>query len=394
MEDKHHPLPVVGDLARQTITVNPITPVRKVVETFKQDHSLLAIPVVSDTGYVGIVSRKSLFYNHLSKPYAVELFAKAPIRELLDENDVRMESGIDINAALTRLLENDPTLDTDAFPLVDDEQYHGIVSVSDLMMKISAIQENLLAELNRLSARIREEVSCASKIQRDLLPESDCRINNQVIAAQLITSTEIGGDFYDYFSITAGKTALIVGDVSGHGLQAGMVTTAAKASLHTLAGIGLVTPTALLGGMNRAIQATAHQKLLMTCIIAIIDDEARTVTLANAGHNFPYIWKRSSGVLEMLEKAGYPLGFDNDAMYSEIFTSFEPGDLLILYTDGIVECLNPEGEEFGYGRFAEIIRREGHRSPGELRDILMEEIRAFNGGAMFDDDVTLVIAAL
>jgi serine phosphatase RsbU (regulator of sigma subunit) len=305
-----------------------------------------------------------------------------------------MASNTDINAALTRLLENDPSLETDAFPLVDDEQYHGIVSVSDLMMRISAIQENLLAELNRLSARIREEVCCASMIQQDLLPAQDCRINNQTIAARLITSTEIGGDFYDYFPIVAGRTALVIGDVSGHGVQAGMVTTAAKASLHTLAGIGLVTPTALLGGMNRAILATAHQKLLMTCIIAVTDDETRTLILGNAGHNFPYLWKRTSGTLEMLEKAGYPLGFDNDAVYTEITSRFEPGDLLILYTDGIVECTNPDGEEFGYSRLEEIIRREGHRSPSELRDMVIDAVQAFNGNAAFADDVTLLITAL
>lgn len=299
---------------------------------------------------------------------------------------------VELNEAAVELLSQDPTLQTDVFPLVSSGRCVGVVTVSDLMMAVAEQQRELLRALDRLSSRIREEVALGAKIQQDLLPPPDYRFGSLTVGAGIATSSEIGGDFFDYFSAGSDVLGLVMADVSGHGVQSGMVTTAAKASLHTLVSLGVNTPSGLLAGMNNAIQATARQTLLMTCLIASIDLSAGTITIANAGHNFPVMLRPGTDA-ELLETvAGFPLGFERDAQYPQTCTPFHPGDALFLYTDGIVESANEAGEEFGYQRLLELLARGRTVPPSLLHDYLLDEVTAFTGSDAFDDDVTTLVA--
>src|SRR6266568_1665754 len=271
MQEMNHIIPSLHEIMRTTPNIGAATLVKKVMELFQNDQNLLALPVNEDGIFLGVINRKALFIEHLGRPFAVDLYGGKPIRILLTDEQLVMNSEVDINSALARLLEVDPCLNADSFPVVDGDRCLGIVAVSDLMMKISENQAMLFNTLQLLSARITEEVERASKIQRDLLPPSEFTAGDISISAGVTTSSEIGGDFYDYFPLGDGRLGLVVADVSGHGVQAGMVTTAAKASLHSLIGKGVTTPAELLYGMNNAILATAHQSLLMTCLIIIID---------------------------------------------------------------------------------------------------------------------------
>lgn len=387
-------IPTLRAIMRPAPEIVAATLVKDVMELFQSDQSLLALPVSEEGRFIGAINRKVLFFEQLGRPFAVDLYGKKAIRVLLAENQLALEAELDINAALVRLLEVDPGLTIDSFPVVAADSCLGIVAVSDLMMKISENQVLLFNTLQLLSARITEEVDKASKIQRDLLPPPEFRLNNISISAGVITSSEIGGDFYDYFPLGDGRLGLVVADVSGHGVQAGMVTTAAKASLHSLLGLGVKTPAELLFGMNNAILTTARQSLLMTCLIAIIDPGRSEITLANAGHNFPYIIRRSDPAAEMIQDvAGFPLGFEENCSYQEMTCDFHPGDTLFLYSDGIVECTDPQGEEFGYQRLERILAKAGDYSPLELRLLLRRSAELFTGSTAFEDDVTLLVAA-
>lgn len=389
-----HIIPTLRDIMRTAQDISSATLVKDVMELFQKDQSLLALPVSEEGKFIGVINRKVLFFEQLGRPFAVDLYGKKAIRLLLAENQLALEADMDINAALVRLLEVDPGLTIDSFPVVTADACLGIVAVSDLMMKISENQSLLFNTLQLLSARITAEVDKASKIQRDLLPPSEFQVGNICISAEVITSSEIGGDFYDYFSLGDGRLGLVIADVSGHGVQAGMVTTAAKASLHSLIGLGVKTPAELLFGMNNAILATARQSLLMTCLIVVIDPVGSKIVLANAGHNFPYIIRRSGFVPEMIQDAtGFPLGFEENCSYLELTCSFYPGDTLFLYSDGIVECTDPQGEELGYQRLEGILAKAGDCSPLELRNRLRRAAELFTGATAFEDDVTLLIAA-
>jgi serine phosphatase RsbU (regulator of sigma subunit) len=394
MKDLTQIIPEIAEIMRPAKEIDARTLVKDVMEIFQHDPSLLALPVTDQDHCLGVINRKVLFIEHLGRPFAVDLYSRKPISQLLPENQFSVAPDIDINATLARLLEVDPDLAIDSFPVVQEKRCLGIVAVADLMMKVSSCQEILFDTLKLLNSRINEEVSKASIIQRELLPPAEYSDDFITISADLITSSEIGGDFYDYFPLEGDRFGLVVADVSGHGVQAGMVTTAAKASLHTLISQGITTPAALLSGMNNAILATAKQTLLMTCLIAVIDNAKGRVTLANAGHNFPYIFRPESRQISRIEDvAGYPLGFEKDFDYKEFSAGFSRGDVLFLYTDGIIECVDSAGEEFGYERLERLLAMAGKSSPKELRNLLQFSAEKFTGSASFEDDVTLLIAA-
>jgi serine phosphatase RsbU (regulator of sigma subunit) len=369
-------------------------PVQEVAAIFQGDPALLMIPVMGSGTFEGVISRRDLFIRHLSRPFAMDLFGKKPISNLVNGTMLALAPECDINSALARLLEHDPELDADSFPAIQEGACVGIVHVAELLMAISRSQAGLLATLETLSARIREEVEKARQIQRDLLPPSTCSYAGMVLDAVLINSSEISGDVYDYFFIDQDRLGVMVGDVSGHGVQSGMVATAAKAGLHLMLDGGITTPGKLLGGMNKAVCATASNSLMMTAVIAVIDRTVNKMFLANAGHNYPFQYRSSDAAVAMLDgTGGFPLGFDMESVYNEIEIDFLCGDRLILYSDGIVEARNGEGEEFGYERFSRYARQNSGNSPESFRLGLLDEVRVFSGTDSFEDDVTLLVVA-
>lgn len=378
-------------------SVTPVlsnTSVQDVVAIFQGDPTLLMIPIVAAGVFEGVISRKDLFIRHLSRPFAMDLFGKKPISTLVNGATLVISPECDINSALASLLEYDPELDTDSFPVIQEGTCVGIVHVAELLMAISRSQAHLLATLETLSARIREEVEKARQIQRGLLPPSTCNYAGLVLDAVLINSSEISGDVYDYFFIDQNRLGVMVGDVSGHGVQSGMVATAAKAGLHLLLDGGVTTPGKLLGGMNKAVCATASNSLMMTAVIAVIDLAANKVFLANAGHNYPFLYRSSDETVAMLDgTGGFPLGFDMGSEYEEVAIDFRCGDRLFLYSDGIVEAHNEEGEEFGYDRFTCYAHENSGTPPESFRLGLLDAVRAFSGTEDFDDDVTLLVVA-
>jgi len=371
------------------------TPVKDVAALFQADPSLLMIPVNGAAGFEGVISRRELFSQHLARQYAMELYGKKAISLLMNTHTVTMTPETDVSAALALLLGYDPDLETDSFPVLADGACMGIVHVAELMMAISKTQAGLLDTLEMLSARIREEVDKARQIQRELLPPASFTHAGLVLDAVLINSTEISGDFYDYFVMDDGqRLGVMVGDVSGHGVQSGMVATAAKAGLHLLLERGITTPGALLAGMNTAVMATASNALMMTAIVAVVDLSSHTLTMANAGHNYPFLYQAAAKQVVMLDEAGgFPLGFDAASVYAEASMAFCPGDRLLLYTDGIIEARGATGEEFGYERLGDYMEAALNGAPDAFRHGLVEQVRAFSASERFEDDVTLLIVA-
>ncbi|NVN92915.1 MAG: SpoIIE family protein phosphatase [Desulfuromonadales bacterium] len=385
-------IPKLWDIAVGCREIPPDIKINQIVGMFQKDSALIALPVVSQGQFCGFITRKTLFFKQLSHKFALELYGNKTVCSLPAEHSLVMDPNLDIHRALKKLLESDPALEIDCFPIVEDGFCRGIVTVSDLMMQISKSQTMLYERVVNLSARLRDEVAMASRIQQELLPVSEFTFNGISICSGIITSSEIGGDFFDYFTFGDNRLGLIIADVSGHGVQAGMVTTAAKASLHTLISMGVTTPSGLLQGMNRAVIATARQTLLMTCLIMLIDVEEKRLSFANAGHNFPYIYRRNVNQLEQLQYcSGFPLGFEPDCCFQEFTIDFNAGDSLFLYTDGLIECMNQHGEDFGYSRLEKLLIEGNNLSPVALKTLLFESVLDFSGSSTVEDDVTAMV---
>ncbi len=367
--------------------------VSHVIERFQRESSLLALPVESDGRFVGLTSRRNLFFQHLAKPFARDLYNRKPIRMLLDNDPLVMPADWDVHKGLEELLRRDHSLQNDCFGIMEDGRCTGVVTVADLMVTISRIQAGLLETLENLSSRIRNEVEMARRIQADLLPTTPLQHAGVAVSAGLINSTEISGDFYDLFLPGDMQLGLLVADVTGHGVQAGLVTTAAKAGLQTLLDSGAKRPAELLHGMNRAILATARQQLMMTALIGLIESDADCLTLASAGHPYPWRYEAATGRWHELPlDPGFPLGFDDEATYAEYTLSFLPGDRLLLFSDGIIEAENGMAEAFGTRRFQEVLHEARSLEPDALKSKLFAAAQEFCGQPLFNDDVTLLIA--
>jgi len=158
-----------------------------------------------------------------------------------------------------------------------------------------------------------------------------------------------------------------------------------------------LTVTRLLEVMNRAIFESAKRKFVMTCFASILDPKKRTITYANAGHNFPYLFRPGAvdgNDFQVLMSRGNRLGDLEESTYSEKTANLNPNDVLVWYTDGIVECENDRGEEYGEKRFRAAIRRAAELDPVAMRESVVSAAGQFFGDRPRKDDITMVFARI
>src|SRR5262249_33775239 len=246
-------------------------------------------------------------------------------------------------------------------------------------------------------ATLEKELEVARTIQETLVPPNDTVDRQFVkISGWFQPASQCGGDWWTYHDLKGGKVLVVIGDVTGHGVPSAMITAAAKAACDVARAVNNddVSCTQLLEVMNRAIFESAKRKFVMTCFASIIDARTRSITCADAGHSFPCLYRETNGKGEFgsLMTRGSRLGDLHDSKYTARTTELQPGDVLIWYTDGIVECENETGEEFGEKRFRSAIRRAAHLDPAEMRETVVNESHAFFGERARKDDITMVFA--
>lgn len=268
------------------------------------------------------------------------------------------------------------------------ERIVGIVAIADLMLSLSESQGKLLAAIQSLSERLKREVALAAQVQKQLLPPPETELPGVKGLATLLTSSEVGGDYYDCYSVDGRYAVLMVGDVSGHGVAAGTLVSAVHASVKLLAAAGERDPARILQRLNATLLDAAHQTLYMTFFVACLDTLTGRLAYANAGHPFPYLYRTMLGTLEMLEAGGLPLGKAESVDYAVASTELDLGDRLFLYTDGIVEEASRDGQPFGYERLEDLLGVHGGDPFEPLRDRLLEVLAEFSGRPFFEDDIT------
>ncbi|BBL73467.1 SpoIIE family protein phosphatase [Methylomagnum ishizawai] len=250
-----------------------------------------------------------------------------------------------------------------------------------------------LVELEALSGRLQEEINLAATLQHSILPSPDIVLPGVQGKATLLTSSEVGGDYYDYYKVGGYYSVLLIGDVSGHGVAAGTMVSAAKAGLYPLVNEGVTRPAEILRSLNETMVATAHQSLLMTMGCFSLDSRTGHLRFANAGHVLPYLRRRGEQEWRMIEGFGLPLGktLDTDYLAVERELQLEIGDRLFLFTDGLVEQESPRGQPFGFDRLEAVLSEYADAPPEVLQDQILTTLRAHCGREHFDDDVTLAV---
>jgi serine phosphatase RsbU (regulator of sigma subunit) len=237
--------------------------------------------------------------------------------------------------------------------------------------------------------RIRRELENARRIQIGILPDEDPQSEVIEISSFFKPAAEVGGDYYDYVRFSGSKVGIAIGDVSGHGLDAGLLVSMAKSCLFTTTRQSQEI-SEVMKAMNEMV-CQVKVRLFMTFAFSTIDAERHLLSISSAGHPFPYHLSAATGELTTVEEGMYPLGVRRDISYPIYEFRLGPGDLLIYFSDGIIETVNEKGEQLGFERFEEIIKRCAGGHARSVRDRILSEFDAFRGNAPMVDDVTLIV---
>ena len=250
-------------------------------------------------------------------------------------------------------------------------------------------------------ATLEKELELARAIQETLVPTHEPVDKDSFkFAGYFQPASTCGGDWWTWHDLKDGKILVVIGDVTGHGVPSAMITAAAKAACDVARRVfdDDINPARLLEIMNSAIYQSAKRKFVMTCFASVVDTKKRTITYANAGHNFPYLYRGGAGdgtgEFGSLMIRGNRLGDLEDSAYEIKTTELQVGDLLIWYTDGIVECESSNGEEYGEKRFRASVRRAAALDSAEIRDAVVSDAATYFGDTVRKDDITLVIGKI
>ncbi len=262
-----------------------------------------------------------------------------------------------------------------------------------VMANVAAIRiENArLAEVEELERMMTRELGQAADIQRGMLPVEAPKIPGADLAGYNAACRTVGGDYFDFFTYPDGRVGMALGDVSGKGMPAALMMMALHSRLQVLAAEDPGDLAAFLTRVNRATCANCPSNRFITFFFCVLDPKSGLVRFANAGHN-PPILMRASGEAAMLEGGGPVLGIVPFAAYCQDTAQLEPGDMLVLYSDGVTEANNPEFEEFGEQRLIEVLRCHRAEPAAAIVQAVTRAVSEFAAGAPQADDITLSIA--
>jgi sigma-B regulation protein RsbU (phosphoserine phosphatase) len=239
--------------------------------------------------------------------------------------------------------------------------------------------------------RMKRELESARQIQLSMLPRQAPDVGWLEIAALSLPATEVGGDYYDYFQLDLDRLAVVVGDVTGHGVASGLVLSGVRSSLNLLQE-ELAQPRRILGRLNRMLKKTTTRHMLMTLGLVVLDREQQAVTMATAGHPPMLVMRRRSGSVSEIGHGSFPLGALKQSEYQEERVDLERGDVILVYSDGLVETTNNQEEQYGWERLHNALASQVLAgSAREIRDAILRDVWSHKAETEQVDDVTMVV---
>jgi sigma-B regulation protein RsbU (phosphoserine phosphatase) len=266
------------------------------------------------------------------------------------------------------------------------------LSLLTVMANVAAIrvESARLAEVEQAERIMKRDLSQAAEIQRRILPETAPEVPGLQLAGFNAPCRTVGGDYYGFITYPSGRVGLALGDVSGKGMAAALMVMAFEARLRVLVE-DTENPATLVVRLNKITCANCPSNRFITFFFSVLDPVTGNLAFANAGHNPPIV-VRTSGEVEMLDGGGPVLGVLAIAPYSEQQAQLGPGDLLVVYSDGVTEAANTAEEEYGEERLIEVLKRRRADSSDTIVSAVMESLNRFTSGAPQADDITLVVA--
>lgn len=237
---------------------------------------------------------------------------------------------------------------------------------------------------------MQEELRLANKIQTKLLPHESPTLANYTIAGKSIPARKVGGDYFDYIPIDEERIGLCVGDVSGKGLPASLLMANLQA---TLQGQTLWSSSVreCIERANKMICRSVSPETFITLFYGHLHLQQHRFSYVNAGHNAPLLWRSASTTPTELSSGGLILGVLPETSYAEKEITFEPEDLLVIYSDGVTEAMNNKEQQFDQQRLAACVEKHREASPKELIEHIVTAVHDHTGNAPQTDDITLLV---
>lgn len=251
------------------------------------------------------------------------------------------------------------------------------------------IEKVMLHEQMIEKQRLETQLEVARQVQLELLPGRDPQLENFDISAYNFPTEEVSGDYYDWVRIYDDQIGIVIADVSGKGVPAALLMSFLRASLRAATHIGYA-PHISMSKVNYLLWESIERNQFVTAFYGILDATNRTLSYSNAGHNPPLLMK-VDGTVRFEERGGVPLGMFRDSRYYEYFETIEPGEVFVLYTDGVTEAMNSTDEEYGRDRLVTAVRACRELPAREMIDFIHRDLTAWTEGRGAHDDVTFFI---
>ncbi len=266
----------------------------------------------------------------------------------------------------------------------------GFLIVGFLVTLIARQRERLAAEVKRQRDEYERDLTLAAQVQQRVLPKPPL-VPGLELAATMQTARLLGGDYYDFFQISNDIVDVVIADVSGKGAAASLLMPSLAVALRLRAG-ELSGPGAILKDLDGVLKQITNPATFVTMFYARFNPTLRTLEYASGGHNPPLLVRTSTGESLLLEEAGPILGILPDAQFENTTIKLEPGDILTLFTDGITEQEDENGEEFSLDRLKNVILSNESQPAATMVANAAEAVSTFAGTREQSDDLTIVVA--
>ncbi len=253
-----------------------------------------------------------------------------------------------------------------------------------------AIENARLYQASMESERVHKELQIAGEIQQRLLPKEIVPVPHYEVAAVAQPCATVGGDFYDVISLGNNRFAFVMADVTGKGVPAALLVSTLHASLKAYinANTDLANLTAKL---NTLVYENSPAERFITFFIMILDANDHTVTYVNAGHNFPYLFRRNSREVVELQASGLPLGMMDNVKYESGGIALDREDVIALYTDGVTEAMDKAHQQYSEDRLKQTVLASIAEPARDIKERVLDDVRTFIGQEPPSDDLTLLV---
>jgi serine phosphatase RsbU (regulator of sigma subunit)/DNA-binding NarL/FixJ family response regulator len=280
-------------------------------------------------------------------------------------------------------------------PIKLQDPYDLMPIFQSLVDCIATAHEKAQIQARRVSQqRVADELVSAGKIQASILPHKIPDLPGWNLVAKLESARETSGDFYDFIPLENGKVGIVIADVTDKGMGAALFMALSSTLIRTYAIQYPTLPAFAMGTVNRRILSDTRGSMYVTAFFGVLDPDTGRMYYVNAGHPPPFLLSNQKGKpVDKLKGTGMALGITQDATWQQKLIKFSPGDVLVLYTDGITEAQNDRGTYFGEERILQAVRSRRESPAVEIQESLLAEVKKFIGSAKVQDDIAIMVIA-